>query len=108
MNAVLRADRILVFDGRVPPGSQRPLETYLREARGYYESPGGIRVRLWWDRTDPDRFREVIEYADAADEEADDERVRADPTMRAYLTRWHALLAEPPRVRRWREIDLRE
>lgn len=98
--------RVLVLEGRVPPGCQRSLEEFLAEARGYYESPGGITVRLWWDRGDPDRFREVIEYADAPDEEADEERLRSDPTMKSYIARWHSLLAQPPRVQRFREVPL--
>ncbi|HRW19999.1 MAG TPA: hypothetical protein P5181_14265 [Dermatophilaceae bacterium] len=103
-----RPEVIVVLEGRVPPGCRRQLEDFLREARGYYEQPGGIRVRLLWDLDDPDRFREVIEYAERVDYERDDDRVAGDPVMRGYLERWHALLAEPPRVRRWGEADLRD
>ncbi len=100
--------QVLVLESRVPPGCRRALEDFLREARGYYEAPGGIKVRLMWDCDDPDRFREVIEYRSLADAEADEQRSEQDPVMRDYLTRWHGLLAEPPRVRHWREVDLRD
>lgn len=98
--------RLLVLDGRVPPGCRRLLEDFFRESRGFFEAPGGINVRLWWDRDDPDRFRHVIQYDAAADEEADDERIRNDPTMRGYLNRYRSLLAAPPRARRWHEVEL--
>jgi GNAT superfamily N-acetyltransferase len=91
----------LVLEGRVPEGGRRALEEFLAEAAPYYEAPGGIRVRLHWDRADPTRFREIVDYLSEADFVADDERTRADQTMRALLQRWRGLLAEDPSVTTW-------
>lgn len=93
---------ILVLEGRVAPGGQSALESFLAEAIGYYESPGGIRVRLEWDRGDPCRFRELIEYASEASYAADDERTRSDDRMRDLLATWRGLLVADPVVSTWR------
>ena len=77
---------------------------FLREAIPFYERPGGIRVRLLWDLDAPDRFVEVVEYADRVTYDRDQLRVDQDDEMRAYLRRWRALLAEPPQVRAY-EVD---
>ena len=88
----------LVLAGRVPPGGRAALESFLTEATPFYEAPGGIRVRLLWDRAEPDSFVEIIEYADEAAYAADQHRVDEDPAMAAHLTRWRSLLAGPPTV----------
>lgn len=75
---------------------------FLREAIVCYERPGGIRVRLLWDLDDPDRFVEVVEYADRDAHDRDQVRVDQDPEMQEYLRRWRALLAEPPQVHTYR------
>lgn len=77
---------------------------FLREAIVFYERPGGIRVRLLWDLDDPDRFIEVVEYADRDTHDRDQVRVDQDPEMQGYLRRWRALLAEPPHVHTY-EVD---
>jgi hypothetical protein len=84
--------------GRVQPGRGADLVAFLREAIPYYEKPGGIRVRLMWDAGDPDRFVEVVEYADRDTHDGDQVRVAEDPRMRELLLRWRELLAEPPHV----------
>jgi quinol monooxygenase YgiN len=84
--------------GRVAPGQRADLVRFLREAIVFYERPGGIRVRLLWDLDDPDRFIEVVEYADRDAHDRDQMRVDHDPEMQGYLRRWRALLAEPPQV----------
>jgi hypothetical protein len=71
---------------------------FLREAIPFYERPGGIRLRVLWDTSDPDRFVEIVEYADRRTHDADQERVDNDPEMKGYLRRWRSLLAEPPHV----------
>ena len=90
--------------GRVAPGRRADLVEFLREAIPFYESPGGIRVRLLWDIADPDRFVEVVEYADRETYDRDQARVTSDATMQDYLHRWRALLAEPPLVHSY-DID---
>jgi quinol monooxygenase YgiN len=96
--------------GRVLPGRRDDLIEFLREAIPFYEAPGGIRVRLWWDTADPDRFIEAVEYADRATYDRDQQRVAEDPAMKHYLDRWRQLLASPPQVETYRldtELDRR-
>ncbi|GHS86146.1 hypothetical protein AGMMS50218_05470 [Actinomycetota bacterium] len=88
----------LYLAGRVRPGDRPRLEAFLAEATPFYEAPGGIRVRLQWDRAEPERFLEIMEYADAAAHDADQRRVDEDPTMREYLRRWHEILDGPVEV----------
>ncbi len=90
---------------RVADDRQAELHAFLREAVPFYESPGGIRVRLLSDDSDLTRFVELVEYIDEAAYRADDERVRSDPTMADFLARWRSLLAEPPVVEVYRETD---
>lgn len=77
---------------------------FLREAIPFYETPGGIRIRLLEDQDDPERLIEVVEYATILDYEQDQERVRTDPEMGAVLARWRALLADPPEVETCRRV----
>ncbi len=84
--------------GKVAAGGRADLEAFLAEVSPFYEAPGGIRVRLLWSMTDERRFIELIEYSDQETYDLDQERVESDPTMKAYLERWRALLAEPPVV----------
>lgn len=88
--------------GRAAPGRRDALVAFLREAIPFYEQPGGIRVRLMWDVIDPERFIEVVEYADQDTHDADQKRVAGDPEMNKYLARWRELLAGPPQVETYR------
>jgi hypothetical protein len=88
---------------RVARGRQGDLHKFLADAIPFYESPGGIRVRLLSDSNDPDRFIELVEYIDEETYREDDQRVSSDPTMALYLARWRELLAEPPVVEVYRE-----
>lgn len=90
---------------RVEPGRKDDLRLFLREAIPFYESPGGIHVRLLGDTSASDRFIEVIDYASEHAYLADEERVKSDATMAEYLARWRAILAEPPTVETYRDID---
>lgn len=84
--------------GKVAPGRRADLVEFLKQAIPFYESPGGIRVRVLWDETDPDRFDEVIEYVDQAAHDRDQFRVNNDVQMRNMLQRWRGLLDGPPQV----------
>lgn len=90
---------------RARPGARDALLSFLREAIPFYERPGGIRVSLFEDASDPDRFVEVVEYADAAGFEADQARVREDPEMGARLERWRELLQGSPEVEVYRDVS---
>jgi len=87
---------------RLAAGRRAELTAFLTEAIPFYEAPGGIRVRLLWDVADEDRFIEVIEYADVAVHDRDQQRVEQDPLMRQYLRRWHALLDGAPEIETYR------
>lgn len=96
---------VLVLECRVPVGGQVALEEFLAEASSYYEEPGGIRVRLHWERDDACRFREIVEYESVQGFEADDVRTRSDPRMREYLARWRRLLDGDPSVTVWNPME---
>ena len=91
----------------IEPGRTDELRLFLREPIPFYESPGGVRVRLLGGADAPHRFIEVVEYASEDAYLKDEERVRSDATMAQYLARWRALLAEPPTVETYRDIDTR-
>jgi quinol monooxygenase YgiN len=92
----------LHLSGRVAPGRRAELVAFLIEAVPFYEAPGGIKVRVLWDVSDEDRFVEVVEYADQATHDRDQQRVEQDPRMQAYLRRWRSLLDGAPTVRTYR------
>jgi quinol monooxygenase YgiN len=71
---------------------------FLRQARPFYEQPGGIRMRLLQDAEDENIFIEVFEYATIEAYETDEQRVANDPKMKAFLTMWRSLLDGPPKV----------
>jgi quinol monooxygenase YgiN len=95
---------MILLSGRVQSGRRDDLVQFLRDAVPFYEKPGNILTRLLRSQSDPDRFIEVVEYADRSSYELDQERVASDPEMRAYLERWHSLLAEPPSVQIYEEL----
>jgi len=92
--------------GKTAAGRRSDLIAFLREAIPFYESPGGIRVRVLWAMEDPDRFIEVIEYADVETYARDQARAKHDAQMRDYLSRWRSLLAEPPQVLTYQQVPL--
>lgn len=87
---------------RIAPGRCKEYLAFLREGIPYYESPGGITIRLLHDLHDDHRFIELVLYEDEATYLRDQERVANDPEMKAFLARWRALLAEPPVVEVYR------
>jgi quinol monooxygenase YgiN len=82
----------------VRPGKRDDFLAFLRDAIPFYESPGGIRIRLLQGNQDPDSFIEVVEYGDQGAYERDQLRVESDPAMNERLTRWRSLLAGPVAV----------
>lgn len=87
---------------RVKPGMRDAFFAFLREATPFYEAPGGIEVRLLEDMQDDHRFVELVLYEDEAVYARDQERVKNDPEMQAWLARWRALLEGPPVVEVYR------
>lgn len=90
---------------RIAPGRREDFLVFLREATPFYEQPGGIRIELLEDAGDEHRFIEVVHYADEPTFQRDQERVRSDQVMAQYLTRWRALLAEPPVIETYRRVQ---
>jgi len=90
--------------GCVVLGRRREFIALLREAIPFYESPGGIKVRLLEHEQDDHRFIELVMYDDESVYRRDQERVANDPMMKAYLTRWRERLAEPPAVEVYRLV----
>lgn len=92
---------------RVREGGLEDLVGFLRRAVPFYESPGGIRVRLLQSGSDPSRLIEVVEYESEDAYRRDEERVASDPEMGRLLAEWRALLAEPPSVEVYRDETAR-
>ncbi len=90
---------------RAAPGQRAALLAFLREATPLYERPGGIRMHLLESADAPDRFVEIVEYADGATFARDQERVHTDPELMATLARWRTLLAGAVDVETWIERD---
>lgn len=87
---------------RLATDQREPFFAFLREAISFYESPGGIRIELLVNSADDHRFIEIVHYATEIDYQRDQVRVAADPTMKQFLARWRAFLAEPPIVETYR------
>ncbi len=87
---------------RVMPGRREEFLEFLREATAFYEQPGGIRIELLSELHDSHRFIEVVHYDNEQAYQTDQKRVSDDAAMKAFLTRWRALLAEPPVVEVYR------
>lgn len=87
---------------RVKPGMRDAFIAFLAEAKPFYESPGGIEVRLLADTHDDHRFIELVLYENEPAYLRDQQRVEHDATMKSYLQRWRELLAEPPVVEVYR------
>lgn len=89
---------------RIAAGRRDDFLAFLRDAIPFYESPGGITVRLLQDVHEDDRFIELVGYADEPTFLRDQARVSDDPEMKRMLQRWRSLLAEPPVVETYRRV----
>jgi quinol monooxygenase YgiN len=99
-----KAKRVLHLKIRTRSADAEELLSFLREAVPFYESPGGVRVRLLRSIDNPTRFIEIIEYDDRDAFEKDQHRVASDPQMRGYLQTWRSLLAEGVEVETYEDI----
>lgn len=93
---------------RVLRENRAAFDAFLREAIPFYEQPGGIRVRLVEREGDETSLIEIVEYATTEAYERDRVRVEHDDAMKAYLTRWRALLDGLPEVVVYREAPVGE
>lgn len=79
---------------------------FLLEAIPFYEQPGGIRILLFQDRSNPKRFIEKVEYADETAFLSDQVRVETDSQMQGYLQRWRELLEQAPEVEVYQTVGI--
>ena len=96
--------RVIHLGVHVAEGGGDAFLAFLKEAKPYYEGPGGIRVRLLRSLADPRRFIEVVEYDGEESFDRDQLRVESDPEMAEWLRRWRTLLDEAVRVEVWEEV----
>src|SRR4051812_21164170 len=89
---------------RVAPGRRDEFLAFLREAIPYYESPGGIEIRLLQDKSDDHRFIELVLYRDEHVYERDQQRLANDAEMKRLLERWRSLLVDAPHVEVYRLV----
>jgi hypothetical protein len=95
---------ILHLHIQVEPERRGELLEFLRDARAYYEQPGGIRMRLFQKIDDENAFVEVFEYDTIDDHRRDEDRVANDPQTKTVLTKWRSLLKGKPIVETY--VDL--
>lgn len=95
---------------RCDPQDRDALLSFLHEAVPFYEGPGGIRIRLLEDMSDPSRLIEIVEYETEEAYERDRPRVESDERMQAYLNRWRSLLSGPVELEVYKEVtpDIRK
>lgn len=86
------AGPLITLSYRVAPEQRELLLAFLRRAFPRYESPGGLRMGLYEDRKEPNRFLELVAYSDEASYAADQKRIEQEPEMQALLAEWRALL----------------
>lgn len=96
--------RVLHLRIRTRSAEAEELLSFLKAAVPFYESMGGVRVRLLRSIDDPTRFIEIVEYADQDAFEKDQHRVASDPQMRGYLQTWRSLLAEGVEVETYEDV----
>jgi hypothetical protein len=98
------AFHILHLRIKTPTESADALFTFLKSAIPFYESSGGVRVRLLRRVDDPTRFIEVIEYDSLEAFNKDQHRADNDPQMRAYLQTWRSMLDEGVEVETYEDV----
>ena len=90
---------------RARDGQREPLLQFLAEARPFYESPGGITMRVFQHHSDDHAFIEVFEYDSEETFKRDERRVATDPKMKQVLELWRSLLEGPPVVEVYRDVS---
>ena len=98
------AFRILHLRIKTPKERADALFSFLKSAIPFYESPGGVRVRLLRRIEDPSQFIAVIEYDSMEAFDKDQHRVDNDPQMRGYLQAWRSLLDEGVEVETYEDV----
>lgn len=90
---------------RAKDGQREQLLQFLAEAKSFYESPGGITMRVLQHHSDDHAFVEVFEYESIQAFEHDERRVATDPMMKQVLETWRSFLDAPPVVEVYLDIS---
>ncbi|HXW29660.1 MAG TPA: hypothetical protein VEK55_09875 [Xanthobacteraceae bacterium] len=85
--------RTLHLKIRTPTADLNQLLPFIKAAIPFYEAFGQMRVRLLHNVDDPTQFVQVVEYETEEAFEMNRQRVAGDPTLRAYLQTWRALMS---------------
>lgn len=85
--------RTLHLKMRAPTSDAKQLLPFIKAAIPFYEAFGRMRVRLLHNVDDPTQFVQVVDYEMDEAFEMNRQRVAGDPTLRAYLQTWRALMA---------------
>jgi hypothetical protein len=85
--------RTLHLKTRSPTADAKQLLPFIKAVIPFYEAFGRMRIRLLHNVDDPTQFVQVVD--DETDEafEMNRQRIAGDPTLRAYLQTWRALMA---------------
>jgi quinol monooxygenase YgiN len=90
---------------RARGGQRDRLLQFLAVSKSFYESPGGITMRVLQHHSDDHAFIEVFEYESVEVFEKDERRVAADPAMKQVLETWRSFLDGPPVVEVFRDVS---
>ena len=90
---------------RAKEGRREQLLQFLAETRSFYESPGGITLRLFQHHSDDHAFIEVFEYESEETFKRDERRVATDLKMKQVLEKWRSFLEGPPVVEVYRDVS---
>lgn len=100
-----RGRQAIVLSFRARPGKREELLAFLERAFPFYEKHGDARMRLWVDKSDPERFAEIAICPDEASFAAMQDRVERDPETQAVLAEWRSLI-EDLEVKAYEELPL--
>ena len=88
----------------VPIENQKKFIRFLRDAVPFYQTSGGIFIKLFRSIDDPTKLIEVVEYENRDSFEKDQIRVENNVIMKNYLDKWRSLLVGDIAVEVYEEI----
>lgn len=93
------AQVVLHLQVTAAPGRREEFLAFCRRAFPVYESIGGLRMALYEDAGDANRFDEAGYYRTMEDYRRSTAALESDPAQAALIKEWRSLLAGPPEVR---------
>jgi hypothetical protein len=97
---------IVVLNYSVAPDKRDALFRFMEKAIPFYESPGGIRVRLYESADSPGTFQELVAYASRKIYEEDQYRIENDPEYKRVLREWHGFFDGELKISRMMPVHL--